>query len=424
MDIDRRAFIASLGGTATVGLMSDEAKADALEEFMMRELDAAVAQTQQGSGEKFPSVADLEAQIESRSLRRGVGNLFVARTGNVKRLPAMPARPTLMDFFRLRFMATSNHVLQSATRALKTGMSEEIVLACLLHDVVQEIIKVDHGWWGAQLFEPYISERATFAIRFRQALRFYADPANGYEYPDLYRRVFGHDYRPEAYIEATYQMVRKHRWYDAPRMVTVNDLYAFDPNAKVELAPFEDIIGRHFKQPKEGLGNDNTASGHAALTRNTNGNRNTATGYQAMFNNIVGINNAAFGADALQNVTGSNNVALGNLAGFNATTGSNNIYIGAGVQGVAGESDAMYLGGTQTKTVIAGVRGTTVTSGEVVVIDAAGRLGSAAVATGADTVGSAQVIDESLTASDLGPNSVSTSELAAGQHDRSHPGIL
>ena len=161
-------------------------------------------------------------------------------------------------------------------------------------------------------------------------------------------------------------------------------------------------------------GSDNTASGHAALTRNTNGNRNTASGYQAMFFNTVGVGNTATGADALQNNAGSNNVALGNLAGFNATTGSNNIYVGANVLGVAGESDAMYLGSTQAKTVVAGIRGTTVTNGEMVVIDASGRLGTAAVATGADTVGSAQVIDESLTASDLAANSVSSSELAPG----------
>lgn len=263
MEIDRRAFIASLGGSAAVGLMSDEAKADALEEFMMRELDRAVAQRQGGAaGQSFPSVADLEAQIETRPMRRGVGNLFVARTGNVKRLPPMPPRPTLLDFFRLRFTATSNHCLQSAHLALKNGLSEDIVLACLLHDVVQELIKVDHGWWGAQLFEPYVPERVAFAIRYHQALRFYADPEHGYEYPDLYRRIFGHDYRPEPYIEATYQMVRKHRWYGDARMVTVNDLYAFDPNAKVELEQFEDIIGRRFKQPKEGLGYDNSPVAH------------------------------------------------------------------------------------------------------------------------------------------------------------------
>jgi hypothetical protein len=46
------------------------------------------------------------------------------------------------------------------------------------------------------------------------------------------------------------------------RLITVNDLYAFDPNAKVSLDPFIDIIGRQFKQPKEGLGNDNTPVTH------------------------------------------------------------------------------------------------------------------------------------------------------------------
>jgi hypothetical protein len=45
-------------------------------------------------------------------------------------------------------------------------------------------------------------------------------------------------------------------------MVTVNDLYAFDPKAVVSIEPFTDIIGRHFKQPKEGLGNDNSPTAH------------------------------------------------------------------------------------------------------------------------------------------------------------------
>ena len=69
----------------------------------------------------------------------------------------MPDKPTLVDFFNLRWPA--NHVLQSANRALKTGMTEEAILACLLHDVVQNLIKVDHGWWGAQMIEPYVQRR-------------------------------------------------------------------------------------------------------------------------------------------------------------------------------------------------------------------------------------------------------------------------
>ena len=150
MEIDRRAFIASLGGTAAVSLMDSEAKADALEHWMEDQLDAQAAAAQ-GGQEKFPTVAELEAQIETRNYRRGTGNVFVNTRGNVKRLEAMPKNPTLQDFFRLRF-APANHVLQSATRALKTGRSEEIILACLLHDCAQALMKSDHGWWGAQLF--------------------------------------------------------------------------------------------------------------------------------------------------------------------------------------------------------------------------------------------------------------------------------
>src|SRR5262245_49762047 len=136
MEIDRRAFIASLGGAAAISLMDSEAKADALEHYMEEQLDAAVAGQQQGAEpKKFPTVAEIEAQIETRNYRRGAGSLFVSGRGNVKKLEPMPANATLQDFFRLRF-APANHVLQSATRAMKTGMSEEIILACLLHDCV------------------------------------------------------------------------------------------------------------------------------------------------------------------------------------------------------------------------------------------------------------------------------------------------
>ena len=260
-DIDRRAFIASLGGTAAIAAMTHEARADALEDFSIQALDEAVAQAQAAGGlKRYPTVAELAAQDEGRAYRRGVGNLFAA-PGRTRRLQPMPAKPTLIDFFNLRFHP-ANHVLQSATLAMNTGMTEEVILACLLHDTVQALIKVDHGWWGAQLFEPYVPEKTSFAIRYHQALRFYPDEAVGYQYPELYRHLFGSDYTPEPYIEATYQMVRKHKWYMEPRLVTVNDLYAFDPSAVVTIEPFTDIIGRHFKQPKEGLGFDNSPVAH------------------------------------------------------------------------------------------------------------------------------------------------------------------
>jgi hypothetical protein len=268
LEVDRRLFIASLGGAAAVAAMDHEARAESLEDYMAQQLDNPLDNPEdqpqdpaQAAPEKFPTVAELEAQNSSRTVRRGVGDVFTGRAGKVSKLEPMPAKPTLQDFFRLRF-STVNHVLQSANRAMKTGMTEEIVLACLLHDVSQSLIKVDHGWWGAQLFEPYVPEKVTFAIRYHQALRFYPDHQAGYEYPDLYKRMFGVDYEPPPHIQAAYKYAKSHKWYMEARLVTVNDLYAFDPNVKVSIEPFLDIVGRHFKQPKEGLGYDNSPVAH------------------------------------------------------------------------------------------------------------------------------------------------------------------
>ncbi len=99
-------------------------------------------------------------------------------------------------------------------------------------------------------------------MRYHQALRFFPDESVGYEYPTGYYKTFGIDYVPTPYITAEYQYARQHKWYIEARLVTMNDLYAFDPNAKVSLEPFLEIIGRHFKQPKEGLGFDGSPVAH------------------------------------------------------------------------------------------------------------------------------------------------------------------
>ena len=118
------------------------------------------------------------------------------------------------------------------------------------------------GYRGAQLVEPYVDPEVSWAIRAHQALRFYPDESVGYTYPEQYIRIFGKDYVPEPYIKQTYDYARKHKWYMEARMITVHDLYAFQPDMKVSLDPFIDIIGRHFKQPKEGLGFDNSPTAH------------------------------------------------------------------------------------------------------------------------------------------------------------------
>ena len=182
----------------------------------------------------------------------------------------MPARPTLADIFNLRLntpkfglpIAAAPHCIQSAANALKAGMDEETVLACLLHDIGLAVVRPDHGWWGAQLVEPYVPEKVSWGIRYHQALRYFPDESVGYEYPQMYITMFGADYKPPEYIKAAHEFARNHRWYMAARHITVFDDYSFDKNAPWSIEPFTDIIGRHFRQPKEGLGNDASATAH------------------------------------------------------------------------------------------------------------------------------------------------------------------
>jgi hypothetical protein len=269
LPLDRREFIAALGGSAAVGLMSHEARADALEDALLARTQGVMAAAQAvasapAAAQPYPTVAELAAQVPDLPRRRGTGAIFFNSQagGKLPLLPKMPARPTLVDFFELRFQRTRNHCFQSAQLAMNNGADEQVILACLLHDTVQELMRSDHGYWGGQLYEHHVPERTAFAIRYHQALRFYPDEKVGYEMPDFYRRAFGVDYVPVPHVQRDYEMVRKHRWYDAPRAVTVNDLYAFDADAKVSIDPFVDIIGRHFRQPKEGLGNDSSPVAH------------------------------------------------------------------------------------------------------------------------------------------------------------------
>ena len=184
--------------------------------------------------------------------------------GDNPSLSRMPEKPRLLDFFRQRFTPfTRNHLLQSALVALKSGMEEKVVLACLLHDISNgALIRVDHGYWGAQLIAPYVTEEIAWAVRSHQALRFFPDESVGYKYPEAYIKFFGPDYEPEPYVKRAYEEARQHRWYMTSRLITLNDLYSFDPKVTVDPEQFTDIIGRHFKQPKEGLGFDNSPVAH------------------------------------------------------------------------------------------------------------------------------------------------------------------
>jgi len=234
-------------------------RAEAAEHAMSEELDRIVVKSVlYTSGERDPRVPVPRPPDQ--------GKLYLMR--HDPRLPKMPDKPTLFDFFRYRF-GPSAHMLQSARLAQKNGTSEKVVLACLLHDIaIAGFIRSDHGYWSAQLLEPYVDEEVSWAIRYHQTLRFFADESVGYKYPEMYVKLFGADYQPEPHIQAAYRYARDHKWYMTSRLITVNDLYSFDPSVKVELEEFENVVGRNFKQPKEGLGFDAGPSAHMWRTIN------------------------------------------------------------------------------------------------------------------------------------------------------------
>jgi hypothetical protein len=156
-------------------------RADELEEQMMQELNEKIATKSVLFG-----MADGKVEIQNGNdlLAKNPGKYFLM--GADKRLSQMPEKLTLIDFFKFRFASTT-HLLQSAKHALRNGLPEKTILACLLHDVgVVSFIRCDHGYWGAQMIEPYVDEEVSWAVRMHQALRFFPDETVGYKYPEQY----------------------------------------------------------------------------------------------------------------------------------------------------------------------------------------------------------------------------------------------
>jgi len=104
--------------------MSMLERAEAAERTMAEELERAVVKSAiYTSGERDPR--------EGPPARPPGKKVMM---GHDPRLPKMPDKPTLFDFFKLRFGPTQ-HMLQSARLAQKNGLPEKLVMACLVHEI-------------------------------------------------------------------------------------------------------------------------------------------------------------------------------------------------------------------------------------------------------------------------------------------------
>ena len=209
-------------------------------------------------------IGDNVENPEPKLLKRMRDEGAVFMMGQNPDLCVMPDRPKLLDFFHFRFSDIAYmHLLQSAKLALDGGQDEKVVVACLLHDIANgALLRSDHGYWGAQMIAPYVSEEIAWAVQYHQALRYFADESVGFKYPDAYNQFFGPDYKPPEYLCKAHEEARNHRWYMTSRLITIYDIYSFQDNWDVDPDQFTDIIGRHFKEPEEGMGFDNSPAAH------------------------------------------------------------------------------------------------------------------------------------------------------------------
>jgi predicted HD phosphohydrolase len=125
------------------------------------------------------------------------------------------------------------HSLQAATRAHRAGESEEMVVACLLHDIGDVLGPANHSEVAAAVLRPYVSERIYWIVKHHGLFQ-------GYYYNHHY------DEDPNAR-----EKHRDHEWFDdTVQFCAEYDQMSFDPDYDSEpLEFFEPMVRRVLAEP-------------------------------------------------------------------------------------------------------------------------------------------------------------------------------
>jgi predicted HD phosphohydrolase len=126
------------------------------------------------------------------------------------------------------------HSLQTATRVVRAGASEELTVAALCHDIGKAISVVNHGGISAEILKPYVSHETYEIIRTHETFQArYYNAARGRD-PNV-----THQYADRS-------------WYDlACRFSDEWDQTSFDPDYDTfPLEYFEPMIARIFARPR------------------------------------------------------------------------------------------------------------------------------------------------------------------------------
>ena len=124
------------------------------------------------------------------------------------------------------------HSLQSATRALKAGENEEMIVATLLHDIGDELAPMNHSEYAASVLKPYVSEKTHWIIEKHGEFQTY-----------YYAHHFGGDRNKR-------EKYKDHKYYDAcVNFCEKYDQASFDPDYEsFPLSKFEPMVKRIFSR--------------------------------------------------------------------------------------------------------------------------------------------------------------------------------
>ena len=125
------------------------------------------------------------------------------------------------------------HSLQTATRAMRDGADEELVVAALIHDIGDELAPYNHTEIAAAIIRPYVRPEVSWIVEKHGLFQ------NYYYVHHLGGNRNGRD------------KYRDHPWYQACNDFCANwDQCSFDPDYRSEpLSTFEPLLRRVFSRP-------------------------------------------------------------------------------------------------------------------------------------------------------------------------------
>ena len=125
------------------------------------------------------------------------------------------------------------HSLQAATRALRDGADEEMIVAALLHDIGDELAPYNHAEVGAAILKPYVRAEVTWVVQQHGLFQNY-----------YYVHHFGADRNGR-------DRLRDHPYYQScVHFCAAWDQRSFDPDYPSEsLEFFEPLVQRIFTRP-------------------------------------------------------------------------------------------------------------------------------------------------------------------------------